>query len=373
MMEKKIVILLNTSWYIYNTRKNLIKILIAEGFKIYTVAPYDSNYSEKLKALGCEHHDLPIDSKSKNPFSEIALIWRIRRKLKEIKPDVLLNFTIKPNVYGTIAASSLKIPCINNISGLGTLFSENPVSRTIFKILFKFSQNKAKTVFFQNPEDLQHLTGQRIVRKEIARLLPGSGVSLNEFSFSPAVTNGTTKFLLMARMIYPKGIDELVSASHILREKGYDHFKVLLLGELGVNNPLAISQKKMDEYCRNEYVNYLGKTDDVKTVIQKSDAVVLPSYYKEGTPRSLLEALSVGRPVITTNMPGCKDTVVDNSNGFICAPKSAKELAQKMELFLKMDQVARLKMGEQSRKIAEEKFDEKIVIDFYLDAIQSAI
>lgn len=370
--RKKIAILLNTSWYIYNFRKNLIKALIEREYQIHAIAPID-DYSEKLKELGCEYHNIEMDSKSKNPVKDIQLLSRISKKLAEIKPDVLLNFTIKPNVYGSLAANRLKIPCVNNVAGMGTLFTDGFFSRTILKTLFKISQKKAHTVFFQNPDDFEELTKRNIVKKEIARLLPGSGVNLKQFYYTPLTEKKNVIFLLIARMIYPKGIEELVKAAEKLKNKGYNNFEVQLLGELGINNPFAIPKEKIDEFSKISYIKYLGKTDDVKAVIQQSDIVVLPSYYREGTPKSLLEALAVGRPIITTNMPGCKETVKNGYNGFLCKPKSVEDLADKMEQFINLNFEEKQAMGKKSRKLAEKKYDEKIVIESYLKAIKCAL
>ena len=371
---KKIGILLNTSWYIYNFRKNLILELIENGYEVHAIAPFDE-YSEKLKELGCLYHDITIDSKSKNPIHDLILLQRIRKVLLMVKPDVLLNFTIKPNVYGSIAAYSVGIKCVNNVAGMGTLFTEGFLARTLFKSLFKISQKNVSTVFFQNPDDLQELTKDGIVNKNIARLLPGSGVNLNEFPYSAIVNKekGKIDFLLFARMIYPKGIVELIKASKILRNKGYTDFKIKLLGELGVNNPNAIPKHEFDELCSYDFVEYLGKTDNVKIAIQKSDVVVLPSFYREGTPKSLLESLAIGRPILTTNMPGCKETVLYGVNGFLCKPKSVSDLANKMEMILNLNFEERLKMGQESRKLAETKFNERIVIDKYLETINKTL
>jgi len=370
-MKKKIGILLNTSWYIYNFRKNLIIKLIEENYEVHAIAPYD-DYSSKLEELGCIFHHIEMDSKSKNPISDVLLLKRIKKTLKGINLDVLLNFTIKPNIYGTLAASSLGISCVNNVAGMGTLFTEGILARTLFKGLFKISQKKASTVFFQNPDDLEELTKNNIVAKNISELLPGSGVNLEEFPYIPITKTKNITFLLIARMIYPKGIVELIEASKILRNKGYD-FQIQLLGELGVNNPNAIEKTDLDKLCSPEFITYLGKTDDVKSVIQESDVVVLPSYYREGTPKSLLESLGTGRPIITTDMPGCKETVVDGVNGFLCEPKSIEDLSDKMEKILCCNFEDLLKMGEESRKLAINKYDERIVISKYVNAIKNCL
>ncbi|MFW5793714.1 MAG: glycosyltransferase family 4 protein [Bacteroidota bacterium] len=368
----KIAILLNTSWYIYNFRRNMIQELISRNYEVHAIAPYDE-YTIKLEALGCFYHSIEFDSKSKNPLSDISLLLKLKKKLKIISPDVLLNFTIKPNIYGSLAAYSLKIPVINNIAGMGTLFSESMISRTFFKMLFKISQNKANTVFFQNPDDFRELTVKNIVSRDIAKLLPGSGVNLDEFSYFPLSQTKIITFLLIARMIYPKGIEELFAAGKLLKEKGFNNFRIKLLGETGVNNPAAIPAERIKEINSCEFVDYLGKTDDVVSHIKNATAIVLPSYYREGTPKSLLEALAVGRPVITTEMPGCRETVINGQNGYLCKASSVKSLAEKLEDFITLSDEQKIKMGAESRKLAEKKFDEKIVIDKYLQAIENAL
>jgi glycosyltransferase involved in cell wall biosynthesis len=364
----------NTSWYVYNFRKNLIKKLIKKGYKVYVMAPYDL-YSEKLKEMACLYYDISMDSKSINPIHDVILIRRIRKELLKIGPDLLLNFTIKPNVYGSIAANGLGIKCVNNVAGMGTLFTEGFLARILFKSLFKISQKKVSTVFFQNPDDMNELTEGGIVKKNISELLPGSGVNLNDFPYSPIVSSNkrNINFLLISRMIYPKGIVELIKASKALSLKGYTNFKINLLGELGVNNPNAISKHELNELCSSDYVEYIGKTDSVKKIIEKSDVVVLPSYYREGTPKSLLEGLAIGRPILTTNTPGCKETVIDGLNGFLCEPKSVSDLTDKMEMILKLNFEEKLKMGQESRKLAERKFNEEIVINKYMRAISKTL
>lgn len=365
----KIGILLNTSWYIYNFRKNLISALLSKGFEVHAIAPIDE-YSQRLIELGCNYHQLDFDAKSKNPLKDLFLLRRIRNELAEIRPDVMLNFTIKPNVYGTLAASSLGISCINNIAGRGTFFDESSLSRFIFKFLFRISQKRADWVFCQNPEDYELLLKDNIISKEKSSLLPGSGVNLNEFTFTHVEKKPIITFLLMARMIYPKGIKELLEAAKLLRDKNYTNFKILLLGELGVNNPNAIPKSFIENYDKESYIDYLGKTDKVIPIIKKSDVMVLPSYYREGTPKSLLEALAIGRPIITTNMPGCKETIIDGVNGFIVKPRSIEDLAEKMEKFLNLSHEERNEMGVQSRFLAEKKFNEQFVIDEYFKILK---
>lgn len=236
----------------------------------------------------------------------------------------------------------------------------------------KYSTNN-QNIFDYFSDVKEELKKDGIVNKNISLLLPGSGVNLNEFPYSAIVNKEKIDFLLLARMIYPKGIVELIKASKILLDKGYTNFKIKLLGELGVNNPNAIPKHEFDELCSYDFIDYLGKTDNVKIVIQASDIVVLPSFYREGTPKSLLESLAIGRPILTTNMPGCKETVLDGVNGFLCEPKSVSDLASKMEMILNLNYEERLKMGQESRKLAENKFNESIVINKYIKALNKTL
>ncbi|MFW5613626.1 MAG: glycosyltransferase family 4 protein, partial [Campylobacter hyointestinalis] len=263
----------------------------------------------------------------------LKTIFELYKLYKQLKPDIVLNFTIKPNIYSSLICRYLKIPCISNITGLGTIFIKQNFITKIAKFLYKIALNKNKSIFFQNDDDKKlFLKYNLISQKNNIDVLPGSGVDLDKFKPSPKVDNDKFIFLFIGRLIRDKGISELIEASIMLGAK-YDNFKIWLLGELGVQNNTAISQDELNGWLKNDFIEYLGTTDNVADIIAKSDCVVLPSY-REGTPRSLLEAAAMAKPIITTNTVGCRDVVSDGINGLLCEVANAKDLAGKMEKML---------------------------------------
>ncbi len=366
-MSKKVLICSNTSWSIYNFRFNLAKSLRKNGYKVILVAPYDE-YSERLKQE-FEYYNICIDNKGTNPIEDIKTIIRFYILYKNIKPDIVLNFTIKPNIYGTIVCSLLKIKTANNITGLGTLFMKQNFITIIAKYLYKYSQSKADKVFFQNKDDFELFIGEKLVKRNKSDILPGSGVDINKFK--PEIykkEDNIFKFLLISRMLWDKGIGEYVEAGKIIMKK-YKNIEFQLLGFLDVDNRSAIRREQMQKWIDRGYVKYLGISDNVKEEIKKADCIVLPSFYGEGTPRILLEAASMAKPIITTNSVGCKDVVDDKVNGYLCNIKDSDDLAKKMKMMLKMSKKEQDIMGQKGREKIIREFDEKIVINKYLDSI----
>lgn len=364
-----IVITSNTSWYIYNFRKNTIKSLIDCGHAVYAIAPRD-NYSARLEQLGCIFVHISIDQGGTNPLKDIFTFFCFFKFYLKIKPNVILNFTPKNNIYSTLAASFFKISCINNVSGLGFLFINDSFSSKIVRLLYKISQPLAHTIFFQNEDDRNLFLQHKLAPECITDRIPGSGVDLSRFQYSPVTDNAVIKFILVGRMLYDKGVREYVAAAKIILAK-YSHVKFYLLGFLDVKNPSAVSRDDLDKWVAEGVVEYLGVSDAVEDVMIKSDCIVLPSY-REGTPKSLLEACALGRPIITTDTIGCKDVVSDRVSGFLCQPRDYVDLANKMEQFILMPYQKRLVMGYEGRLKIERDFDEQIVINKYLDAIAVA-
>ncbi|KAF5033036.1 N,N'-diacetylbacillosaminyl-diphospho-undecaprenol alpha-1,3-N-acetylgalactosaminyltransferase [anaerobic digester metagenome] len=363
-----IVITSNTSWYIYNFRKNTIKSLIERGHSVLAIAPKDQ-YSSRLKQLGCIFLHIPLDQGGTNPIKDIITFISFLKIYFLHKPNIILNFTPKNNIYSTLAASIFHIPCINNIAGLGFLFVNESFSSKIARLLYKISQHKAKLIFFQNDDDRELFLRHNLSDKNATDRIPGSGVDLSRFHFTPAKDDGVVKFILVARMIYDKGVCEYVDAARIIKQK-YSNTKFFLLGFLDVNNPSAVSKYDMNIWVSEGIVEYLGVSDSVENEISKVDCVVLPSTYREGIPKSLLEAGAVGKPIITTNSIGCKEVVIDGVNGFLCKPKNSVDLAEKMEKIILMSHQDRLSMGYRGRLRIEKDFDEQLVINKYLDAIE---
>jgi glycosyltransferase involved in cell wall biosynthesis len=308
-----------------------------------------------------------MDSRGVNPIKDSLLIAEFYRKYKRLRPDIILHFTIKPNVYGTIAASMLGIPVINNVCGLGTVFLKKNMAARIAMALYRFSFRFPKKIFFQNSEDLDLFLKKSLVRKHICDLLPGSGVNLQQFIPAERGSDKKFTFLLVSRLIYDKGVLEFVEAVSLLKARGVDaHFQVL--GPVDERHKRGIPKKMIDAWITDKRIDYLGTTDDVQPVLSQADCVVLPSY-REGTPRSLLEAASLGLPLIATNVPGCRSIVHDRYNGYLCASKSATDLADKMEQLFLLSASERRTLGENSRKLVEAQFDERIIINKYSESV----
>lgn len=370
MNNKTIAIVLNTSWNIYNFRLGLLLALQEQGYKIIAIAPRD-DYSPKLEALDFEYHDITINNKGTNPLEELKLIYAFVKLYKKIKPDILLHYTIKPNIYGTIAAGILGIPVISNISGLGTVFLNDGLSSKIAKMLYKIALLIPKKVFFQNNDDRELFIETGLVKQHKIDLLPGSGIDTAKFVPLMSTTGNMMQFLFIARLVRDKGIIEYVEAARTLKEK-YPDIEFTILGSFYPGNPTAISENDMQEWEQNGIVRYLGTSDDVQSVIAHATCVVLPSY-REGLSRVLLEAASMAKPIVTTNVPGCKEVVEDGINGFLCQVRDSDDLARAMEKIILLSDTKREEMGKRGREKVIAEFDEKIVIQKYLDAINGLV
>jgi glycosyltransferase involved in cell wall biosynthesis len=291
--------------------------------------------------------------------------------MKTSRAKVCLFFTVKPNVYGSFSARLLGVPYINNISGLGSIFIGEGWLVKLMSFLYKFALNKSSCIFFQNPDDRNLFVQEQIVCLEKTQLLPGSGVNLDQFKPSGLLRSNEQpfSFLLIARMIIDKGVVEFIEAAKKVHQS-HPGVEFQLLGFLGVQNPTAISKEQIAEWTQLPFIHYLGAADDVRPFIERSDCVVLPSY-REGTPKALLEAAAMAKPIITTRVPGCKEVVEDDVTGFLCEVKSAQDLAQKMIQMLELSATQRSKMGQLGRLKMEQEFSEQIVIDRYLSVLQA--
>ena len=373
---KKIVICLNTSWNIYNFRLNLARALKNAGYQVILVAPYDA-YSEKLKDE-FEYHDIYMNNKGTNPKEDIKTLIGFYKLYKTIKPDVVLNYTIKPNIYGNIACGLLGVKTINNISGLGTVFIKESLVTKVVKWLYKYSLGKSSKVFFQNSDDRDLFVKNKLVEFVKCDLLPGSGIDTNKFvPVEYKKEDDTFRFLLIARMLWDKGVGEYVEAARIIKNlelkiKNNKNVEFQLLGSLDAANNTTISKEQMNIWVDEGLVNYLGVTDDVKEFIKKADCIVLPSY-REGTPRTLLESASMVKPIVTTNVAGCKEVVDDSVNGYLCEVRNSADLADKMEMMLNLSEDERKLMGEAGRAKMINEFDESIVINKYLKVIKEVL
>lgn len=364
----KIAIVLNTSWNIYNFRMNFIRALQDEGHEIHTIAPVDL-YTPLLEQAGCKHHKVTMDSRGANPIKDMALIFELGMIYKRLRPDVILHYTIKPNIYGTLAAAFLKIPVINNVCGLGTVFLKKNITSAIAIGLYKISFRFAKKVFFQNPEDRELFLTKNLVTEQTSDLVQGSGIDLNHFAPSGFKRNKEFTFLLISRLITDKGIFEYISAIKKLKLQG-NSFKFQLMGAPDTLHKRGIKTSIIKSWIDSGTVEYLGTTDDVRPFINAADCIVLPSY-REGTPRTLLEAASSAKPIIATDVPGCHQVVTHEVNGLLCKMKDANDLAEKMETMANLDDSILMEYGRRGRQKVEAGYDEKLVINKYVDTLRA--
>ncbi len=366
MSKKKISIIINTSWNIYNFRKGLVNAFLAEGWEVHAIAPEDE-YSKRLTNMGCIFHPIQVDNKGSNPIKDLQTTLSFRKILKEIKPDISLHYTVKPNIYATLAARTLGIPVISNISGLGTIFIRQNFISKIGITLYKLALKHPKVVFFQNPDDKTLFLKKKIIKETQAKLLAGSGIDTNYFT--PFYKeNNHLSFLMVARLIYDKGILEYyASAKKIKKESPNVTFNIC--GFIEPESQLGVDKKTVEKWQKEGVINYLGTTDDIKSIINQHQIIVLPSY-REGTPKTLLEAAATAKPIITTDVPGCREVVKDGINGYLCEAKSIDDLAEKIKKMIKTSPESRQKMGEKGRELVLNKFDQRFVIETYITEIE---
>ena len=362
-----VILAANSIWNIVNFRGGLIRGLQAAGYEPVVVAPADAECADAMLRLGVEHIPIDLDRSGMNPVADARLFFAYRRILSRLRPRAFLGFTIKPNIYGTLAARMAGVPAIANISGLGTAFLGRGGLMRIVTSLYRFALRRAEVVFFQNPDDFELFLGLGAVVPGQARLLPGSGIDLEQFRPGP-LPAGAPVFLLVARLLGDKGVREFAAAARIVRDH-YPDARFQLLGPIDDGNRTAVARDELERWVADGVVDYLGAADDVRLLIERATAVVLPSY-REGLPRSLLEAAAMARPLIATDVPGCREVVEDGVNGFLCVVRCADDLAAAMLKLCRLSLAERSAMGAAGRAMVERKFDEKLVIGAYLDRLR---
>jgi glycosyltransferase involved in cell wall biosynthesis len=362
----------NTSWYLYNFRASTIRRLLDEGYRVVCVSPED-DYSQKLiNDLGCEWMPLIMDNQGSNPFRDVGLVYQFWRYYRALKPAAAMHFTIKNNVYGTWAARALGVPAINNVSGLGTAFIRRGLVPMIVRLLYKTSQPFAHRIFCQNEEDFALLVDSKLVAQQRLELLPGSGVDLDRFHPSLLEAHkGPFRFLYAGRMLADKGLHELIAAVRSINTDGVQ-CDLWLSGFAEVENVSAISRKQLKSWGSEPGIDWLGPSDVMENIYSAVDCVVLPSY-REGMPRSLLEAGAMGLPVVATDVPGCRNIVRDRFNGLLCEVRNSKSLENAMREMLRMTLAERTTMGENGRALVSQKFDENLVVEATMRAVESAL
>lgn len=365
-----VVISANTSWNLVNFRGNLITAFQCQGFRVVAFAPRDS-HSSALTAMGVDFVAVEFRSAGISPMRDAALFFRYWWLLRRIRPAVLLGFTIKPNIYGSIAARLLGIPAINNISGLGTAFIKKGMLTVVATQLYRIALKRSATVFFQNVEDRDQFVAGGMVGSAQSRLLPGSGVDLERFSPAPLPEAGSFRFLLIGRLLRDKGVGEYADAARIVKQEHPDA-RFQILGPADVDNRTAVPRDTLDRWMGEGLIEHLGAADDVRPFIEAADCVVLPSY-REGLPRSLLEASAMARPIVATNVPGCRDVVEDGVTGMLCDARDADSLAEAMLAMMANSIDQRRAMGLAGRRRIERLFAIDVVTQRYADAVNEVV
>lgn len=353
----KIVIIAGKSSSLINFRGDLIKEWIKLGHEVFAVAPGDEKKDE-LSSIGAKYVSVPLSRTGINPFKDLFSFFAIIILLKKNKPDYLFLYTIKPVIYGSLATYFIrKCKVYSIITGLGYVFSGNSVKQKILKYiiiyLYRLALSKNEKVFFQNPDDASTFEKLKIIKRSQEFLVNGSGVNIERFSFTP-LPDGPVTFLLIARLIWDKGIKEFMEAARMIKDRAKEA-KFVLVGPYD-ENPFAIKVNYIETWVQEGIIEYLGQVNDVRPIIAEASVYVLPSYYREGTPRTVLEAMAMGRPVITSDAPGCRETVIEGVNGFLVPVKDSAALAGAMEKFILEPGLAE-RMGKESRKLAEKKYD----------------
>ena len=370
--KKKIILSINTVWNVVNFRVTLIKFLQNKNYEVIVLAQSDE-YAKELALLDVRLISISINSQKLSIINDLKLLMMYIWYFYKIQPDIYLGYTIKPNLYGSIAAKIFNTPVVNNINGLGKAFSTHGLLFRFARYAYKFALSKSKTIFFQNQEDKDFFISLGIAHHLNAGLLPGSGVDLDAFNedlYSKQPEQPFT-FILIARLLKEKGIFEYIHAAR-LTLKDYPGTKFLLMGIIDENNPSSLTINQIYDWQEEGVIKFLGVQDDVRPFLAQSDCVVLPSYYNEGTPKCLLEAASMSKPIITTDWKGCKDTVDHGINGLLCKPKDVQDLYLCLNKMVGMSELDIQKLKSSSRKKAK-MFDEKIVFNEYLKAIEANI
>jgi glycosyltransferase involved in cell wall biosynthesis len=365
MGSGRILIFANTFWYLYKFRSNLAARLGAEGFEVVACAPEGDEYREKM---ACRTEAFILDRHSVNPFRELASFARIFALLRREKPVCVLTYTPKLNLYAALAARLLGVPSVPNISGVGKSFAAPPLVRLPVEIAYRASLGKAAHVFFQNDADMDYFVSRGMVKGGYSRLF-GSGVDLTRFAPDSLPGRGERRtFLFASRLIREKGALDYFAAARALAASRPD-LRFLCCGAFEDDDVRA----ELEACVRSGLVEYLGLVDDMKSLIETVDCVVLPTYYNEGVPRILIEAIAMGRVVISTAIPGCRDVVVEGETGFFVSPRDGRDLAAKMLAVADLGRSELERISAAGMELAKRRFDERTILDEYAEKLQSIV
>ncbi|MBD3413926.1 MAG: glycosyltransferase [Candidatus Aminicenantes bacterium] len=360
--QKKIIFIYNSARYLYNFRLSLMLSMKKRGWQVTAVSPYDK-YARKIRNRGIRFKELAFRRNGKNPIEDLGLIFCLARFYQQEKPTIVHHFTIKPVIYGTLAARFSNVPgIVNLVPGLGYVFAQGGLLQHLVEKMYRCAFSKRVRVIFQNCDDMNFFIQKKLVRRKQAHLICGSGINTDIFSpdqFSDKKNSSVITFSLIARMLWDKGIAEFVEAAKIVHSKN-KQTQFFLIGNPDSENPSSASAHWLKSLQNIDFIKWIEHKVDIRPFLASSSVIVLPSY-REGAPRSLIEAASMAKPIITTDVPGCREIVVHGENGLLIPKKNAPLLAQAM-LTLAHDPEKRKKMGVVSRKRALNDFDESLVI-----------
>lgn len=363
------VILYNSSWYVFLLRKNLIKSLQAAGHAVTVIAPID-RYTERVQQLGVDFIPIGIKGSASSPVQEAWTLAGIYRAIRDSRADTVLSFTVKCNLYAGLCRRLIDFKHVANVSGLGQLFDMGVGVRRGAHFLYRMALARTEVVFFQNAEDRARLNESGAVARGKSRVIPGSGVDLERFVPFQRAQRAQRAFLMFGRLLPKKGFDYFIEAASELRGRYADKVTFWVLGAVDPSRAESMQLlERINAAHAQGVIRYLQSTDDPLPFIQEADAVVLPSTYNEGVPRSLLEALACGKPVVTTDWKGCRDTVEHRKNGLLVKPNDATSLIEALDLLTTCNAELLESFGRHSRRMAEQRFDERLVLDAYLESV----
>lgn len=359
----KILILANSDVGLYKFRKELIEELI-KVHKV-TISLPNGEFVKSLKDIGCEFIETKISRRGTNPITDLKLILQYKNIIKQVKPDIVLSYTIKPNVYGGIVCRMLKIPYIPNITGLGTAVENGGILQNLTLFLYKIALKKASCVFFQNEANKDFLLNKGIIKGR-HKLIPGSGVNLSYYNILDYPKDDTINFLFISRVMKQKGIDQYLDTAEYIKKKYKNtHFHVLGFCE-------EEYEEKLNDMHTRGIIKYHGMQNDVLKFYKISHCTIHPTYYPEGMSNVLLESAACGRPIITTNRSGCKEIVDDGINGYVVEERNSKELIEKVEKFINLSYEDKKQLGLAGRTKVEKEFSRQIVVDAYMEEIDKS-
>lgn len=363
-MSKKVLILVNHDVVIYNFRKELIERLLSEGMKVIISSPYGERIDD-LVAMGCEYIEITMERHGINPLKELKLLADYKSLMRQVNPDIVLTYTIKPNIYGGLAAKNFGIPYIANITGLGTAVEKDGILQKVTVALYKTAFSKIQKVFFQNTENMEFFKDNNIV-VDRHELVPGSGVNLDHFQVLDYPSEETIEFVFISRIMKEKGIDQFIKAAEFITKK-YENTKFHVCGFCEESY-----EDHLIELETRGVLTYHGMVRDVRSILSMTHCTIHPTYYPEGISNVLLESSASGRPLITTDRSGCREVVDNEITGYIVKQKDSNDLIEKVERFIALTQDEKRKMGINGRMKMEQQFDRGIVVNAYIEEIENS-